>query len=136
MKKLLTKSELLSSLTAKDISYKKPSNTFRILCLGDSMLFGAGVNNDENLTYFLEKILNEKFKEITFEVINAGVPNWGPLEYYLFLKNEGYKYSPDLILISPSFDYMSAFPQDKIKFKNWTSIQRGINLIKKLHEKN
>jgi tetratricopeptide (TPR) repeat protein len=103
---------------AKDISYKKPSNTFRILCLGDSMLFGAGVNNDENLTYFLEKILNEKFKEITFEVINAGVPNWGPLEYYLFLKNEGYKYSPDLILISPSFDDMSAFPQDKIKFKN------------------
>ena len=102
----------------KDIPYKKPGNTFRILYLGDSMLFGAGVNNDENLTYSLERILNEKFREITFEVINAGVPSWGPLEYYLFIKNEGYKYSPDLILIFTSFDDMSSFPQDKIKFKN------------------
>ena len=102
----------------KDTPYKKPGNTFRILCLGDSMLFGAGVNNDENLTYSLERILNEKFREITFEVINAGVPSWGPLEYYLFIKNEGYKYSPDLILLSTSFDDMSSFPQDKIKFKN------------------
>jgi tetratricopeptide (TPR) repeat protein len=103
---------------AKSIHYKKPRNTFRILCLGDSMLFGAGVNNNETLTYYLEKILNERFQEITFEVINAGVPDWSPLEYYLFLKNEGYKYSPDLVLTITSRDDINTIPQDSLKFKN------------------
>ena len=82
------------------------------------MLFGAGTNNDENLTHHLEKILNERSRRITFEVINAGVPNWGPLEYYLFLKNEGYKYSPDLIITTTSSDDVTNLPHDRIKFKN------------------
>jgi len=101
----------------KNISYKKPKNTFRILCLGDSILFGVGTNNDENLTHHLEKILNRRSREITFEVINAGAPGWGPLEYYLFLKNEGYKYSPDLIIITTFADDITSISQDKIEFK-------------------
>ncbi len=102
----------------KNISYKKPENTFRILCLGDSMLFGIGTNNDENLTYHLEKIINRRSREIIFEVINAGAPSWGPLEYYLFLKNEGYKYSPDLIITTTYIDDITNIPHDKIEFKN------------------
>ena len=102
----------------KNISYKKPENTFRILCLGDSMLFGIGANNDENLTYHLEKIINRRSREIIFEVINAGAPSWGPLEYYLFLKNEGYKYSPDLIITTTYIDDITNIPHDKIEFKN------------------
>ena len=102
----------------KAIAYKKPENTFRILCLGDSMLFGAGTNNDENLTHHLEKILNKRFGGIKFEVINAGVPSWGPLEYYLFLKNEGYKYSPDLIVATTYPDDATNLSHNKIKFKN------------------
>ena len=102
----------------KNISYKKPENTFRILCLGDSMLFGIGTNNDENLTYHLEKIINRRSREIIFEVINAGAPSWGPLEYYLFLKNEGYKYSPDLIITTTYIDDITNISHDKIEFKN------------------
>ena len=38
--------------------------------------------------------------KIKFEVINAGFISWGLLEKYFYLKNEGYKYNPDLIILA------------------------------------
>ena len=88
-------------LRRKDpIEYKKPLNTFRILCIGDSMTFGSSVSNKETYSYYLEKILNKTTEKIKFEVLNAGVTGWGPIDYFLYLKNEGLKYSPDLVIIS------------------------------------
>ena len=115
---------------AKNLPYEKPENTFRILCLGDSILFGFGANNEETFTYYLEKILNKKFRGTTFEVINAAAPGWGLLEYYLFLKNEGYKYSPDLIITTTFVDDVSHHPGTRIEFKGLRHERTSNNEVK------
>ena len=115
---------------AKNLPYEKPENTFRILCLGDSILFGFGANNEETFTYYLEKILNKKFRGTTFEVINAAAPGWGLLEYYLFLKNEGYKYSPDLIITTTFIDDVTNIPDTRIEFKGLRHERTSNNEVK------
>jgi len=115
---------------AKNLPYEKPENTFRILCLGDSILFGFGANNEETFTYYLEKILNKKFRGTTFEVINAAAPGWGLLEYYLFLKNEGYKYSPDLIITTTFIDDVTHLLDTRIEFKGLRHERTSNNEVK------
>ena len=115
---------------AKNLPYEKPENTFRILCLGDSILFGFGANNEETFTYYLEKILNKKFRGTTFEVINAAAPGWGLLEYYLFLKNEGYKYSPDLIITTTFIDDVTTLQDTRIEFKGLRHERTSNNEVK------
>jgi tetratricopeptide (TPR) repeat protein len=100
--RIITNQKSLRSL--KPISYKKTANNYRILLLGDSIVFGAGVNNEETISFQLEHILNKNIPDKKFEVINASVGGWGLMDYFLYYKNEGYKYEADLIIISKTAD--------------------------------
>ncbi len=116
------------------IPYQKPSQEFRILLLGDSVFFGPGIQFEETFSNQLEKFLNVNAKEKRFKVINSSVPAWGPLEYFVYLKNEGHKYSPDLIIISSFLDDLRQSFSQKITFRDieWEKTTDGflkINLI-------
>jgi lysophospholipase L1-like esterase len=81
-------------------SRRKPDeNTFRILCVGDSITFGFSV--DQALTYpqQLERLLRKRHPNRHFEVINAGVPGWSYLQGLRFLEVQGMALDPDLIVI-------------------------------------
>ncbi len=84
--------------TFRNIDYEKPDDVFRVLCIGGSIFAASGVNNNETFAYYLEKILTERIKGKRFEVVNAGKNLWELAEFFTFLKNEGKKYSPDLIV--------------------------------------
>ncbi|HJP19862.1 MAG TPA: tetratricopeptide repeat protein [Nitrospinota bacterium] len=116
--------------THKKIDYKKQPGTYRILCLGDSIFFGLGANNNETYSYYLENILNDQNKNVSFEVINVGVPGWGPLEYYTYMKNEGYKFSPDLVIISRFVDDLTMISPDDIQFGSIQHETTGKNKIR------
>jgi lysophospholipase L1-like esterase len=58
----------------------KPSDTIRILFLGDSFVFGWGVNDNETLPAQLEKTLTENGYHV--EIINAGVYSYDTAHYY------------------------------------------------------
>ena len=51
-----------------------PPSDDEILVVGDSQVFGLGVNDDETLSAVLATLLDRP-------VINGGVPTYGPLEY-------------------------------------------------------
>ena len=85
-----------------EVSYEKPQNTFRIMCLGDSRFFGFEVNDNQTLTHYLEKILNHFSDGIRFEVLNGSPTGWDLLGDYVYYKKEGYKYKPDLVLLNYS----------------------------------
>lgn len=77
--------------------YEKPKDEFRILILGDSFAEGYTVNF-ENL--FSEVIKQElKNRKINCAVINAGTGGYSTDQEYLFFKNEGKKYRPDLTVL-------------------------------------
>lgn len=86
-------------LRDRDFSYKKSSRVFRILVLGDSWTFGSGVEGGKTYPKVLEKLLNQKYPEKEWEVVNSGVSAYGTFNELAFLKKEGVKYSPDLIIL-------------------------------------
>lgn len=96
------------------IAYKKEGGTFRILFIGDSFVQGHGVDIDNSLTKLLEKKLNENIQGKKFEVINAGVFGYSPLVEYLYLKNEGLKFEPDLALVGFN---VTDFQEDTKRFE-------------------
>ncbi len=81
---------------------QKPPGVTRILVLGDSFAWGYGVADGEIFTGRLETLLNEKLKSASnrYEVINTGVSGWGTDQEYLFLTEEGFDYSPDVVVLA------------------------------------
>jgi len=79
-------------LRGKEYPYER-SQKPRILVLGDSFVWGYGVEEKERFTDRLETLFQGKI-----EVVNAGVPGYGLDQFLLFLETEGKKYRPDLVV--------------------------------------
>src|SRR5262249_10078893 len=74
-------------------TYEKPLGNLRILTVGDSFTFGDEVSDDETWAYFLEKLLPGS------EVLNFGVHGYGHDQMLLYLREEGIKYRPDIVIL-------------------------------------
>jgi lysophospholipase L1-like esterase len=87
-------------LRGPETSYEKPPSTFRILNLGDSVVMGWGVREEDTYGQQLESLLNEAgSSDLCFEVINAGVPGWSLDNALAYLQAEGLRYEPDLVVL-------------------------------------
>src|SRR5215510_3191850 len=95
-----TTSEKLNSkgLRGPEYSYDKTADEYRILALGDSFTEGYTVDFDQVFSEVLKRRLNHK-KDRYYEVINAGTFAYGTDQEYLFFKEEGKKYHPDLTIL-------------------------------------
>lgn len=76
-----------------EYAYEKPAGKKRILVLGDSFTFGEEVNDTETYAYYLQQLLPGT------EVINFGVHGYGHDQMLLYLREEGVKYRPDIVLL-------------------------------------
>jgi hypothetical protein len=65
----------------------------RILILGDSFTFGEEVNDNESYSSYLQEMLP------LAEVINFGVHGYGHDQMLIYLKEEGIKYKPDIVIL-------------------------------------
>ena len=83
-------------LRDREYAYQTNKGVFRILVLGDSFTEAFQVPLKDTFCKVLERSLNQGKKG--FEVINAGLGGVGTDYELLFLKEEGYKYHPDLII--------------------------------------
>ncbi len=98
-------------LRGRELDYKKPHGIHRILALGDSYTFGWMLPLRDSYPSILEKILNQK-SSLDYEVINAGVYGYNTEQEYEFLKREGIKYNPDLVIVG--FTINDLEPQNTI----------------------
>ncbi|MBL4889836.1 MAG: hypothetical protein JKX97_07435, partial [Candidatus Lindowbacteria bacterium] len=81
-----------------DVSIPKPTGTKRILVIGDSFMEGWGCKRDEIFTDILETRLKEK--DENYEVVAAGVASWAALPEFAWLKYEGMKLEPDMVIFA------------------------------------
>ncbi|GEM_PF-1655504 len=86
-------------LNDEEYAYPKPEGTGRIIILGDSFTEAIQVERGSNFCEILENELNDTRAPEKTEVINMGVSGYSPILEYLYLKNEGLKYDPDMVIL-------------------------------------
>lgn len=82
----------------REFQMPKPPGVFRIMVLGDSLTWGAGLAPDQRYTNLLEKRLNESGAG-KFEVLNFGRPAGSTIEEREVLRKFGAQVQPDLIVV-------------------------------------
>lgn len=75
-----------------DYPYQR-SSRHRMLVLGDSFVWGYGVEKEERFT----EVLESRYPD--WEIINAGISGYGTDQEYLYYSNEGYKYDADVVVL-------------------------------------
>jgi hypothetical protein len=85
-------------LRDRDVPYARQGG-FRVLALGDSFIEGMQVEQERTFPKLLEQRLGAAAPGVPTEVLNAGVAGWGTDNALLFWRTEGWKYSPDLVLL-------------------------------------
>ncbi len=83
----------------REYAIEKPKGTIRIAVLGDSFVFGFGVQDSESFPALLES------QNKTREVLNLGVPGYGIDQIYLSYREIARQYHLDIVLIG-------IFPED------------------------
>ncbi len=76
-----------------EYEYQRTPGRRRVLVLGDSFTFGEEVSDDETYSHLLESALPNT------EVLNFGVQGYGHDQMLLYLKEEGVKYHPDIVIL-------------------------------------
>lgn len=95
---------------------QKDPQTVRMAFVGDSYIFGLGLNLEESVPKQLENLLNgdSSFK---YEVMNFGVMGYNLEQEIEFIKEKVMPYHPDIIIIfisSNDIDRKIVIPQNKI----------------------
>lgn len=90
---------------------KKPPNTFRVVCLGDSITFGEGVYEEQTYPQLLQGILSRRFPTMKVEVINAGVQGYGIREETELFFARCRSMQPDVVTLGLFLNDAMEFPE-------------------------
>lgn len=77
----------------------KPAGEFRLLALGDSVLFGIGAGDDETYARALQRALTPPAGFASVRVLNLGVPGYNTVQQARLLEREGDALAPDGVLV-------------------------------------
>jgi hypothetical protein len=77
----------------------KPENVVRILGLGDSVMFGWGVEQHETYLALLAERLNTRHPNTNWQVVNTAVPGYNTSMEAAVLRSRGLAFSPDLVIV-------------------------------------
>jgi hypothetical protein len=84
----------------REYTFEKPPGVFRIVGLGDSIMFGWGVEQSQAYLKLAEMELNQRSGAARrFEVLNFGVPGYNTTMEVATLEHLGLKFNPDLVVI-------------------------------------
>lgn len=81
----------------RDTEYYPDKEKFKILALGDSFTFGAGVELNDTYLSGLEQSLNDNRGK--FLIIKAGVIGYSTFNEKIYLEKKGLSYRPDMVMV-------------------------------------
>lgn len=85
-------------LRGGEVSLAKRPGTKRVVVLGDSYVFGVGVDEEHLFTTELQRLLDAEATG-RFEVVNMGVSGYSTDQEYLLFRDAGARLAPDLTLL-------------------------------------
>jgi len=80
-----------------EYSVEKPSGTYRIAVLGDSITFGNNLPPDKNYPAMLEKLFAKNNQHV--EVLNLALGGYDTLQEVATLEDIGLQFKPDLVIV-------------------------------------
>ncbi len=80
-------------------SREKPPGTLRLLGLGDSVMFGWGVDDGLDYLSVLERRLAQQELGARWEIVNTAVPGYNTVMEVETLKHRGLAYAPDIVIL-------------------------------------
>ncbi len=83
-----------------EISREEEPGTITIVGLGDSIMFGYGVGDGKNYLSQFEAMLNERYPQKRWRVINTGVPAYNTVMEVETLRTKGLPFGPDLVILN------------------------------------
>jgi len=110
---------LLANKNQYDINKNK--KVYRILCVGDSSTYGTGASDRNKFSYpsQLQNILNDKFINKKFEVINLGRPGISSSQLLNRFENDILKFKPNIAVMMIGINDPWNFEESNIlKFYN------------------
>jgi len=102
---------------ASEYSQEKPEGITRIVVLGDSFTFGEEVGDRETFSFHLQQLIPNS------EVLNLGIHGYGHDQMLLYLKEEGVRYRPDLVLLGFMPDDME---RNVLSFRDYAKPRFGV----------
>ena len=113
----------------REFALPKPTDLYRVVVLGDSLTWGAGLAADERYSARLEAMLNEAHSDREFEVLNFGISGGPTVLERDILKQIAKPVAPDLVVVGFCLNDPQRRSQDyseeKTKFQ--TENQEKIN---------
>jgi len=82
--------------------YKKNQNgkIVHIVGLGDSLMFGWGVKDNETYLARLSESLHRSYPDISWRIINMAVPGYNTVMEVETFKDKGLRYNPEIVIIA------------------------------------
>ena len=116
----------------------KPEKTKRILGIGDSYVFGFGIEEEETYLSVLERALGNLALPERYEVLNFGVPGYNTVQEVEVLRSKGLAYEPDIVILHVTpYDYEVAEDSqpDNALLKNIYEVARPLNEFSELSKR-
>jgi len=89
----------------RDFLPERDPGRFRIFGVGDSVMWGSGVNQEDSFLGILQRLLADDLPDL--EVINAGVVGYSTYQERLLFEGRVVPYAPDLVFVNfCSNDYL------------------------------
>jgi hypothetical protein len=88
---------------------KRPGD-YRIVGIGDSVMFGYGVKNDETYLNVLNQTMRSASAQHHWQVVNTAVPGYNSVMELEVLKEKGLSYEPDIVIVGYTWENDTSLP--------------------------
>jgi|TARA_B110000014_G_scaffold204841_1_gene155170 hypothetical protein len=101
----------------------KSNDTFRIILIGGSQMFGTGATSDNTtIPGYLNNYIQNNNYPFTVEVINSGLKGVDTHKELLLLENMLLDFSPDLVIVYDGLNDLRAGNSPRYVLDNWNSM--------------
>jgi hypothetical protein len=71
-----------------------------VMGIGDSIMFGHGVEDERSYLYVLQTLLQKRYPQCRWRVINTGVPGYNTAMEVETLRTKGLQFKPDIVILN------------------------------------
>jgi hypothetical protein len=113
----------------RELCERREDLGLRVLCLGNSLTFGAGVEDGETYPGQLQEILGSRLPDIKSEVINGGIVGFTITQYIPYLRKVLPEIRPDIVFLGMHWRDMHYFARlgqlkDRTDKEAWGALKK------------